>query len=223
MHVRLLVFQRWMSHSPAITTIPPLRTARQLTSLQLTFHDRWVSRNQRVGRDVTYHNTSRRYDTAVSNRDTRTNRHATAQPAIVANRDGMAGFNGLHPFLIVNGVLRREKLTTWANFAMSTDFYVPAIKHDAIVIDESVLTNGYPMAMVTMKWRDNNRRGWQTGNERLHKFTVFRGRQCQLRYSYTKLVGPRCTFEHCFVFKTILQGRPHLLKFCHIRSFFQQK
>ena len=68
----------------------------------------------------------------------------------------MTGLHRLHTLLIVDRVLRREKLTARTYLTMRPYSYLSPVKHYTVAIDERVLTYINTMSMVATKWRNDN-------------------------------------------------------------------
>ena len=114
---------------------------------------RRVSCHRRVVRDVLGDHAAGPDDAALANRDPGADDDPAAQPAVLADADAVAGFDGLSAFYVIKWMLRREQLDLGTNQHMVFNVDVGPVQEHAIEIDEDVFADVEVAAVIAIERR----------------------------------------------------------------------
>lgn len=114
---------------------------------------RRVSCHRRVVRDILGDHAAGSDDTSLANRDPGADDDPAAQPAVLADADAVAGFDGLPAFHIIQWMLRREQLDLGTNQHMVFNVDVGPVQEHAIEIDEDAFADVEVAAVIAIERR----------------------------------------------------------------------
>ena len=110
-----------------------------------------VACRDRIRRDISGDDRPRPDDRPVADRDARAYDHPAAQPAVVADDDGLACFEGRSACCGVERVVRREQLHFGAYERPAADAYRCQVEEDAVEIDEGTFAHVDVVAVVAVE------------------------------------------------------------------------
>lgn len=116
---------------------------------------RRVPCHRRIVRNVLGDHAAGPDDAALANRDSGADDDPAAQPAVFADADAVAGFDGLSAFYVIKRMLRREQLDLGTNQHMVFNVDVGPVQEHAIEVDEDAFADVEVAAVIAIERRRN--------------------------------------------------------------------
>ena len=125
--------------------------------IQFALHYRRIADSQRIGRNISGHDTARPDNAAVTDRHSGKNDRSSPNPAVLSNRYRIRIFFRLPPFPIIKRMMRRINLHIGSNLRIIAYCNAGAVQKGASGVDIDMFPQPDPMSVVTMKRRNHNR------------------------------------------------------------------
>ena len=186
--------------------------------VQPTFHHGGIACCQRIVGDIPCHHTAGGNDAAVPDGHTGADDDSSAQPAVVADGDGVGCLLLFPTGNVIHGMLGGVELAVRPDEGVPSDAYQRTVEKRAVVVDEDSLARHDAVSVVAVEGRADGGALWKAGDEVFDYFPVVGAVDGHGLQTGTRLLGVNQAPGDFRVGEVIKLLATHFLKFCFHRT-----